>query len=303
MFLMSKPISPFFSRRVLVSSTLEAMAILWLIIEAFSFFFDAFGSRVQPFWWVFLLFSVGFGVLRAWPRSVLSKAVAGTDSFIELRVTDMFEVQASYLIASNRTFDTSLEDGTISLKSTQGQFTQRFFPNRVDELNRQIADQLEEVDGEQLEATKKPYGMRVEYPIGTTVAVSSGAQRGYFFALSSLNEERVAGASMEDVLDALPAIWEFIRRKGKNQIGPLCCPVLGSGFSRINATREDLVREIVKSFVSACRLGRFCEKLVIAITPADLVNIDFERLWRFLDHECSYPSVLTPTSPVGKPAE
>lgn len=149
----------------------------------------------------------------------------------------MFSISAAYVIACNRTFDTSLENGVISPMSTQGQFTKRFFRS-IEEFDSQIEKSLDGCMPTKLSKDQKPYGKRNEFPIGTVAAVSSNGQVAYLVAICSLNEHKVASSSTENILDALPATWEFIRTKG--EMGPLCCPILGSAFSRVSATREHL---------------------------------------------------------------
>ena len=289
----------------IIASLLEPLGVLWLIIEPLSFFFPSFGKLVQPWWWLFLLGGCLLGLYRALPKLTASSRVQGTDSFIELRITDMFRVPAAFVIPYNRTFDTSLEDGIISLTSTQGQFTKLFFSDSRDELDRQICMSVDSTKGTALDSNDKPYGKQIEFPVGTVAKVSSSGQIAYLVAIGSLNKYKSASASTEDILDTLPMTWEFIRTRG--ELGALCCPILGSGFSRAAATREDLTREIIKSFVSACRAGRFCEKLTIAIAPSDFKSgkVNLETLRRFLEHECLYPVSLSSdfaSEPTGTPA-
>ena len=197
-----------------------------------------------------------------------------------------FSVKGGLVIGSNATFDTSIEDGTISEDSIQGQFTQRV-AHSVAELDKQIAASLAETHFES-RADNKQYGKVREYPIGTVASVAFSGVRGYLVAIASLNSSRVASTSRERVLSALPFLWEFIRSSGTFE--PLCCPILGSGFSRLNTPREELVREITKSFVASTRVGRFCEHLTIVISPEDFRQhrIDLPALGRFLEHECTY---------------
>ena len=67
-------------------------------------------------------------------------------------------------------------------------------------------------------------------------------------------------------------------------------PVLGTGFSRIQETREEVLREIVQSFVAACSEWVFCEKLTIVISPSDAAmhNISIEEIGSYLTHVCRY---------------
>ena len=177
--------------------------------------------------------------------------VSDTDALVEIRVCDIFSLGGALVVGSNTTFDTSIEDGTISDASVQGQFTRRFVDS-VDELDRQIAVSLENTPSEN-RTEDKPYGKDREYAIGTVASLSSLGKRAYMVAIASLNPYRVASTNREDVLDALPRLWEFVRSRGG--LEPLCCPILGSGFSRVKAPREELIREIVKSFVAASREG------------------------------------------------
>ena len=275
-----------FSGTVLLASLFGAFGLLWLCVEAGSFFSSELAAVLQSLWWVFLLSGVLLGFLRAWPRTCVRARVSNTDTWVEIRVCDLFSVKGGLVIGSNTTFDTSIEDGTISEDSVQGQFTQRVVHSVV-ELDNQIEASLAETRFES-RAENKQYGKVREYPIGTVASVTFSGVRGYLVAIATLNSGRVASTSRERVLSSLPFLWEFIRSRGTFE--PLCCPILGSGFSRLNTPREELVREITKSFVASTRVGRFCEQLTIVISPEDYCQhrIDLPALGRFLEHECTY---------------
>jgi hypothetical protein len=70
---------------------------------------------------------------------------------------------------------------------------------------------------------------------------------------------------------------------------PLLCPVLGTGFGRVKATREIIIKEIVRSFLAANQAGKLTEKLTIVISPRDFQKsqINIERLGHFLDDVCA----------------
>ena len=291
------------SAGVFFSSFLRSLGALWIVVEAGNFFSPKFGSITRDRWWAFLIAVAILGLWQALPRLSVKSRVSGTDALVEIRVCDVLSLEGALVVGSNTTFDTSIEDGTISTLSVQGQFTRRFFDS-VNELDRQINDSLENTPfGNRTE--DKPYGKRREYAIGTVASVSSSGKRAYMVAISSLNSNRVASTNRdEDVLDALPCLWEFVRSKGG--LDPLCCPILGSGFSRVKAPREQLIREIIKSFVAASRVGKFCEHLTIAVSPEDFQrrHINLGALGRFLEHECIYASWQAPglADPRGAPA-
>lgn len=294
----------YFSLRKFFSMLLQTFGVLWLLLEIISFFSSQASEQIKPYWWLFLLIGVVIGSYRGWPVLKVEARIHGTDSSIELLVTDMFSVPAAYVIGCNRTFDTSINDGIISTNSTQGQFMTRFCPSQRD-LDAQIEANLDLDSATTLTRQKKPFGKLREFPIGTVASVSFNGKLAYLVAISSLNEHKVCFSSTADILDALPMAWEFIRTKGT--LGPLCCPILGSAFSRVRATREELIREIIKSYVAASRAGRFCEKLTIAISPLDFWSgkVNLDTLRRFVEYECFYPTSLSSNShqnPVGTAA-
>lgn len=291
-----------FSVSALVSSTLHAVGGGWLAIEAGSFFRPTLADAARDHWWVLVVAGLVFVLVRCWPRLAVCARIADTDTSVEIRVCDLFSQAGSVVLGSNTTFDTTTEDGTISPSSTQGQFTLRFCDS-LENLDRQLEDSLTSVSAVSLDAEGKPYGKRASYPVGTVASAICNGRRAYFLAIARLNAHRVASASWDDVLDALPRLWESIRSRGG--IEPVVVPVLGSGFSRIDGTREELIREIVKSFIAASRAGYFCEQLTIAIAPQDYRrgHLDLRGLGSFLEHECRYAGRRQPTTPHGAPAQ
>ena len=292
-----------FSILGLFLSILQAWGILWLIVEPLCFFFPSF-TQIARDWWLGLS---GGGIIAglwwAWPSLSVKSQIAGTDAEIEIRVCDLFEQAGTLVVSSNTTFDTAMEDGTISKTSTQGQYTTRFCAP-LEDLDRQIAARLDREPFKSLTPNIKPYGKTKAYPIGTVAPVTCGGKSAYFVAIARLNANRNASADREDILDALPKLWEFVRTRG--DLAPIAMPIVGTGFARVAATREELIREIVKSFIAAAHAGRFCEHLTIAISEKDFreKKIILPRLGSFLEHECTYTydSRSIPSTPHGLPA-
>ena len=278
----------YLSVKMLLSSLLQGLGVLWVAVEAVSFFSPNTSDALRELWWGFLVGGGTWGVYRAWPRQWVRSRVSGTDTWVEIRVCDLFAKEGAVVVGSNTTFDTSIEDETISESSIQGQFTRRCFES-VSVLDEQLTMSLNGVGYEEC-GDDKGYGKQRRYSIGTVASVRSGGRSAYFVAIACLNAERVAATTREDVLNALPLLWEFIRENGA--LESLSCPILGSGFSRISTPREELIREIVKSFVVATRTGKVSEYLTIAVSTADFRHgsVDLDALGRFLEHECTYVS-------------
>ena len=111
------------------------------------------------------------------------------------------------------TFDTSLEE-IISPRSTQGQFTKRFFDS-VQQLNAQIESSLKGIQYRELTEEEKKIGKKFLYPIGTVAKVEGKNRRNaYLVAFMTLNEKGVGSkAEPEEFYNTLPKIWKYIRRQ------------------------------------------------------------------------------------------
>ena len=297
-----------FSVTHFLGSLLQAFGVLWLVVEITAYFFSdrAWAGNIKSWWWVFLLAGIGIGIYRAWPKLCVKSRISDTDVDVEVRVGDIFSTDGAIIVGSNTTFDTTIEDDTVSENSIQGQFTRRFCSS-IPELDLQIDSALNGVTPVCARSkTDKPYGKVNEYEFGTVTPIEVGGKRAYFAAVARLNEYRVASSDRDKFLDALPRIWESIRSRGGFE--PLCCPILGSGFSRLNLTRQELVREIIKSFVAATVEAKFCEKLTVVIHSKDFRegHVDLDKIGRFLEHECVYArSISKPAwaGPVGTPID
>ena len=284
-----------FSFKIFGALVLQAFGVLLLVTEICLTVFPEFVPQVREYWWIFLLFGAAVGLWRAWPRFVVQFEITGTDASIAIRVGDLFEQDGAIVVPAPTSFETAINDGTIDVKSVQGQYTNQFCDS-FENLNQQIEMALEGIEFTERDVADKPFGSRKKYPVGTIAPVMCREKKAYFVAIATLNAHRIASATLNDLLDALPALWENIRTRGGME--PISVPVLGSGFSRLNAKREELVREIVKSFVAATHAGRFCERLTIVISPKDFQErkINLESLSRFLEQECQYGNTMRPTN-------
>ena len=253
------------------------------------FFFE--GSRfvgwVAGSWWAFLLVGLSIGVFRA-VRPVGAK-ISNTDIRVEIRIGNVFSHRFSgaVIIGSNATFDTSIEDGSISESSVQGQFTERHFRGAVGELDESLRRSLLGVKPA-LEHTSdsKSFGKMSEFDLGTIAKVEASDTTGYFVAISRLNANKVAESTLPEYLDALPAMWEGIRTRGGQE--DLVCPVLGTGLTRLPLNRMDAIRVLVRSFVAAAHEGKLTERFTLVVPPRDARDLDLGLLSRWLDCECAH---------------
>ena len=257
------------------------MGILWVTIKATEYFFSDFiwVQKNQDYWYVFLFIGVIFGIIRALPKTKISKSIDGTDVNIEVKIKDIFASNKSIIVGCNTTFKTSVKKNIIDLKSIQGQYLKKYFENE-NELNKQVKKELSK-----LPANSKIKPNANEYEMGTTIVVGK-ERRAYLVAIASLNKHNNAETNSDSFFRMLPKMWSEIRSKGNMEA--FDCPILGSNFARLNIKRQELLIELIRSFIVATREGKLTESITFYILPNDFKKsrINMEEIRNLLDYEC-----------------
>ena len=139
--------------------------------------------------------------------------------------------------------------------------------------------------------------------MGTTVLIQQKDRRFYFAANSKrINESRVE-ARQVDLLPTLSGLWAYLATFGAKE--ELVIPILGTGNGRLSMPREEVFKEIVRSFIASCSEKSYCEKLTIVIRSEDVdhceINVDI--LDEFLCLNCKYATFSSNQGqPSGTPA-
>ena len=215
----------------------------------------------------------------------VSQKITGADISIEIQVGDIFNHQGAFIISTNTTFDTDMSGGLISKDSLQGQFTEKYYAD-VKYLDQDLEKELESQYFTPIDAHVR--GKKKRYEYGTVVMLRVKEQLAYWIAIADMNEHGVAAGSYEKMTEILGKLWHYISERG--EYVPLVIPVLGTGRGRINVPREEMIREIIKSFITAYSEKKFCEKLIIVISNDDYRKhgIDLQELRNYLRHLCLY---------------
>lgn len=273
-----------FSLAKAVAALLSSFGALWLLAGIASFFSEEAKAQIQQMWLPFLLLGVSIAFWINRPLHVVSCKLSGRDVRITIGVGDIFKNQGALVVGTNCTFDTDTS-GIIDPNSIQGQFTKIYYDSPA-HMDRDLENELDRLESTPISTPKA--GKQRSYPIGTVARLRTRDRSAYLVAIARLNSRNVAEGSFDDLKTALPALWEYIATAGS--IEPLVMPVLGTGFSRLTQTREEIVRELISSFVAACAEKRFTESLTIVIRGKDFYEhqVDLLELGRYLRHVCNY---------------
>lgn len=268
-------------------SFLEVFGFLWLITEISSYYFPDTNTFLKSHWYLFLIFVFMCGIYKSRPKLKISHCLVNRDVLIEICISDIFKLDGSLIIGSNTTFDTDINSRIISPQSIQGQFTKKYY-DKIDHLDKDISDELTNENYDLIEDGRK--GKTKKYPLGSVVEIHSKNKAAYFLAIAEINKHGNASGTFENLKIALSSLWEFIGNRG--DLEPLIIPILGSGFTRLQNKREEIIREIIQSFIAANAEKKFTNKLVIVISPKDYsaseYKLDLHKLDKYLEHLCEY---------------
>jgi hypothetical protein len=275
---------------------LSVMGVFWLIINVVRFFFPRLSPYIQSLSILGLVLVIGIlvGLWRRWPIKRVSKRIPGRDVEIEIRIEEMFSIPGDYIISTTTSFDTDLTNGTVSPDSLIGQFVKRFYPNSA-HLDYDIEQALNGIPFTNLPETWP--GKKKRYKIGTVAQVKVQEHTVYLVGIADKNQAGNVSdqSSFEDVKTSLAMTWEHIRQRG--DMGTIVIGLMGTGRARMNVTRMDAFKEIVKSFIAANSDKKLCEKLIIVIHPEDYKkhDLDFSQMWDYLRSACTVTEFRTAT--------
>lgn len=207
---------------------------------------------------------------------------------VSLSIGSLFWAKTnSFVISTNTTFDTKMDNEFISRTSVQGQFQLKYFKNNLQSLDKLLAEGLEDVLSIHL---NRKTSKCERYPVGTVCKVNYKKKHYYFTAIADINEKgKTVNTSIDNVKKCLLGTWEFISQKG--HVEDLAIPVIGTGRAGIpNLSIEKAIMEIIYSIVDYSRTKKISNHFYIRIHPSDIKknNIDMDELNGFLQCMCNY---------------
>lgn len=271
--------------RRLGTSIAIVFGTLWLFIEPISLAFPKFFDHSWGLLVALLILSVLGSLWRSRPRNQLEFKLPPSDLVIAIRIGDVLAQDGNVVVGSNDTFDTSLSEGIISVKSVQGQLLQQTFNGDLHEVDGQIATSLTE--DPPTRDSSKTFGKQDRYPIGTVAVIKKGNTRYFLPAIARMSSSTPphTRATVEGVQMALTKAWEAIGRAGQRE--PVHAPVVGSHLARLGLSRTWLIQMMVLSFVAVTKKESGSSSLTIWVAESDATDVDFVALDGWLKDLCA----------------
>lgn len=276
----------------IIADVFAAIGALVMIAEASS---EVFGYQglfrfYREYIWAILAVIILVCVCKNWDRLKCTVKIAhSSDITITLRVCDALKNEGAIIIPTNSTFDTDMEDEFISEGSLQGQYQMKYFNGRLSELDKKILEGLTGKKSVVLNDGRKHNSNR--YPIGTVSRVSERNKRVYFLADSDIDPQgHPIDVGVADVSNALTSLWYDLGRNGNSE--PYSIPLIGTGKARAkDVSRNEVVQQIILSFLAASKEYKITESLTICIHPGDFEKIDWDGLCEFLKYQSQYANI------------
>jgi DNA-binding SARP family transcriptional activator len=197
---------------------------------------------------------------------------------------DLFSHEdANLVVGFCDTFDTNTDRNIIiSSESAQGLLLHRLYNGDREQLDRDLRTALSHVPKVSVESrSAKPLGKRSRYPLGTVATLHHAKRRVFGVAYSRMGNNLVAQSGLAVLRTSLANLWEAVYLHG--QLKPVAMPLVGSGLSRVHeASYDDLLTMIVRSFITSSRERPICPELRIIIQRPVLEKVRVAEVLRYI---------------------
>lgn len=271
------------------------IGISWTLVSAYDYFFIApnVPNPVKVFIFEYLLYiMITFMLISIFikrNRIRIKTKIKGTDIYVVIKFGDIFRQKGALVLSSMDTFDTNISNGLVNPNTLHGKLIEKYYKNKIDLLEQEINHSLEQNNQELLEVDKELRGNKKRYEIGSTAILKPEKKVIYFSALSKMTKNGTIEIRPEYLVTFLSNIWVFITQFG-DFVDTINIPVIGTGIKRLPSefTNQEILYEIINSFIIASRVNGFCKELNICLYHKDYKYYDLEKIEKYLDYLSEY---------------
>lgn len=197
-------------------------------------------------------------------------------SNVNIKCGDLFLENGLKTIPFNEYFDTEVDDKIISNKSLNGIYINRFFKNKVKELDSFIDNHSDQSDIVDSQCSRPQGGKTVKFKLSTIIVKDDFI----ITAFSKFDEHNRATLTMPEYIEFLINFWDRVNRiyAQKN----VSVPIFGSGITRIkehkNISDEDLLKIMLWTFRLSEMKFKYPAKLSIIIHKDKIGQINLFAL-------------------------
>lgn len=180
-----------------------------------------------------------------WQSSIKKKIELSLLTGFKLTILegDLFKQNGVICIPFNEYFDTHVGDGVISEDSIHGIFINKYFKDRIPELQEKIRKSLESINPIEKQ-TRRVSGCPIEkYPLGTCVDIREGENTYVLFALTHFDNYDIANVNREEYAEVTRCLLNHLSQKTENK--QVFMPLYGTGLSRMKRNPQRILYHLV----------------------------------------------------------
>jgi len=271
-----------------ITTIFAFLGVLWTIKEVTEYMLPSNNNLpIKETFLLLLVVGIIIIIIKNLPKKEYQFLIKSKDIKIKLVIGDLLKQKASIVVPTNSTFDTKMENDFISLKSVQGQVQDKYFKNNLETLDILLSEGLK--NNKFVKLTDRKKSKAKQYDIGTTVEINQQGKRFYFVADSNINSQgQTINPSMSNITDALSRLWQYISEYG--HVETIAIPIIGTGRMGILNSREEIIKQIIFSFVVNNNTKKIANELIICIRKDDIkrFDIDIQETVEYLKYMCKY---------------
>ena len=271
----------------IVKDAMSALGFLTIVITIVEFFpsltsFSTF-LKTRSFLFLFTILSLMYAIVKNRPRNHFIFKINNRDIELGLHIGKLERTKSAYIVPVNSDFDMDLNGSVQASQSVKSMVIKKYFAGDHKTLQQKITKELK----------SKIYSAQKEnntYKLGTTVRIQTDdKKKTFYFVVNSkkLNDSRVE-AQESGLSVTFSGLWSYISEHGAKE--HISIPLLGTGNGRLKMPREEVYKEIVRSFVSSCAGKSYCERMTIVLRDEDVTKckINIEELVEFTKLNTEY---------------
>ncbi len=241
---------------------------------------------------IFILFAFIYGVIKNRPKNNFVFKINNRDVELGLNIGSIEKMRSAYIVPVNSEFDMNLKGNVQSAKSVKSMVIKKYFAGDHTSVKQKISKELKS----KIYIAQKESG---KYKLGTTVRVETDdKKKAFYFVVNShkLNDNRVE-AQESGLSVTLSGLWSYISTHGAKE--DIAIPLLGTGNGRLKMPREEVYKEIVRSFIASCSGKNYCERMTIVVRDEDIAKckINVDELVEFTKLNTKYADFAISVTP------
>ena len=197
---------------------------------------------------IIILVCVIYSILQIKRKKSIKLSIS--DNFkVTIKEGDLFEEKGIIVIPVDEYFNTHVGDGIINPRSVHGQFIQKFFNERIKELDNKIQDSLksQEIHGEYVsDSPFRDYLKDRKYELGTCIIIQDGGNDYIWVVSTEYDDNNLVRLNRKDYSILMNKLFSFLEIHATDK--GVFMPLIGAGNARLNCSSERILHYLIDYF-------------------------------------------------------